>query len=42
MNKDNDFVMSINGQAVTPDNSQPYYNPPTREVVAQVPDASKA
>jgi acyl-CoA reductase-like NAD-dependent aldehyde dehydrogenase len=42
MNFDSDFVMTINGQAVTSDNTQPVYNPATRSVFAQVPDASRA
>jgi acyl-CoA reductase-like NAD-dependent aldehyde dehydrogenase len=42
MNIDTDFAMTINGQAVTTKNTQPVYNPATRSVFAQVPDASKA
>ncbi|MBT72880.1 MAG: aldehyde dehydrogenase [Gammaproteobacteria bacterium] len=42
MNIDSDFVMTINGQAVTSENTQPVYNPATRSVFAQVPDASKS
>lgn len=42
MKFDSDFVMTINGQAVTSDNTQPVYNPATRSVFAQVPDASRA
>ena len=41
MNIDSDFVMTINGQSVTTENTQPVYNPASREVFAQVPDASK-
>ena len=37
-----DFVMSINGEAVTTEQTQPVFNPATRSVFAQVPDASKA
>ena len=36
-----DFVMSINGEAVTTEQTQPVFNPATRSVFAQVPDASK-
>ena len=42
MNIDTDFAMTINGQSVTTENTQPVYNPATRSVFAQVPDASKA
>ena len=42
MKVDTDFVMSINGEAVTTEHTQPVYNPATRSVFAQVPDASKA
>ena len=42
MKIDTDFVMTINGQAVATDNTQPVYNPATRSVFAQVPDASRA
>ena len=42
MNIDTDFAMSINGQTVTTENTLPVYNPATRSVFAQVPDASKA
>jgi acyl-CoA reductase-like NAD-dependent aldehyde dehydrogenase len=42
MKIDTDFVMTINGQAVTTDNTLPVYNPATRSVFAHVPDASKA
>jgi acyl-CoA reductase-like NAD-dependent aldehyde dehydrogenase len=42
MKIDADFVMTINGQAVTTENTQPVYNPATRSVFAQVPDASKS
>ena len=42
MKVDSDFVMSINGEAVTTDHTLPVYNPATRSVFAQVPDASKA
>ena len=34
-----DFVMSINGEAVTTEQTQPVFNPATRSVFAQVPDA---
>ena len=36
-----DFVMSINGEAVTTEETQPVFNPATRSVFAQVPDASR-
>jgi acyl-CoA reductase-like NAD-dependent aldehyde dehydrogenase len=36
-----DFVMSINGEAVTTEQTQPVFNPATRSIFAQVPDASK-
>ena len=36
-----DFVMSINGEAVTTEQTQPGFNPATRSVFAQVPDAPK-
>jgi acyl-CoA reductase-like NAD-dependent aldehyde dehydrogenase len=42
MKVDTDFVMSINGEAVTTEHTLPVYNPATRSVFAQVPDASKA
>lgn len=42
MKTDSDFAMTINGQMVTTDNTLPVYNPATRAVFAQVPDASKA
>ena len=42
MKIDTDFAMTINGQMVTTDNTQPVYNPATRSVFAQVPDASRA
>ena len=42
MNIDSDFVMTINGESVTTDATQPVYNPATRSVFAQVPDASQA
>ncbi len=42
MKFDTDFVMTINGQAVTSDSTQPVYNPATRSVFAEVPDASRA
>ena len=42
MNMDTDFVMTINGQTVTTENTLPVYNPATRSVFAQVPDASQA
>ena len=41
MNIDSDFVMPINGQFVTTEQTQPVYNPATRSVFAQVPDASQ-
>jgi len=41
MNIDSDFVMTINGQFVTTEQTQPVYNPATRSVFAQVPDASQ-
>ena len=37
-----DFAMAINGQMVTTETTLPVYNPATRSVFAQVPDASKA
>jgi acyl-CoA reductase-like NAD-dependent aldehyde dehydrogenase len=42
MKIDADFAMTINGQMVTTENTLPVYNPATRSVFAQVPDASKA
>ena len=42
MKVDSDFVMSINGESVTTEHTLPVYNPATRSVFAQVPDASKA
>lgn len=42
MNIDSDFAMTINGQRVTTDNTLPVYNPATRSVFAQVPNASKS
>ena len=36
-----DFVMSINGETVTTEQTQPVFNPATRSVFAQVPDASQ-
>jgi acyl-CoA reductase-like NAD-dependent aldehyde dehydrogenase len=42
MKVDTDFVMSINGEFVTTELTLPVYNPATRSVFAQVPDASKA
>ena len=42
MNVNTDFVMSINGESVTTEHTLPVYNPATRSVFAQVPDASKA
>ena len=36
-----DFVMTINGEAVTTEQTQPVFNPATRSVFAQVPDASR-
>ena len=42
MRVDSDFVMSINGAPVTTEHTLPVYNPATRSVIAQVPDASKA
>jgi acyl-CoA reductase-like NAD-dependent aldehyde dehydrogenase len=42
MKIDTDFAMTINGQMVTTDNTLPVYNPATRSVFAQVPDASRA
>ncbi|MFK8021429.1 MAG: aldehyde dehydrogenase family protein [Pseudomonadales bacterium] len=42
MNIESDFVMTINGESVTNDNTLPVYNPATRTVFAQVPDASQA
>ena len=42
MKIDSDFVMTINGEAVSTDNTLPVYNPATRSVFAQVPDASQA
>ena len=41
MKVDSNFVMSINGDAVTTEHTQPVYNPATRDVFAQVPDASR-
>ena len=41
MKVDSNFVMSINGDAVTTEHTQPVYNPATRAVFAQVPDASR-
>ncbi len=41
MKIDTDFAMTINGQSVTTENTLPVYNPATRSVLAQVPDASK-
>ena len=41
MNIDSDFVMTINGESVTTEQTQPVYNPATRSVFAQVPDASQ-
>lgn len=41
MKIDTNFAMTINGQMVTTDNTQPVYNPATRSVFAQVPDASR-
>ena len=41
MKIDSDFVMTINGQFVTTEQTQPVYNPATRSVFAQVPDASQ-
>jgi acyl-CoA reductase-like NAD-dependent aldehyde dehydrogenase len=42
MKFDCDFAMTINGQSVTANNTQPVYNPATRAVFAEVPDASPA
>ncbi|MFK7732716.1 MAG: aldehyde dehydrogenase family protein [Pseudomonadales bacterium] len=42
MNIESDFVMTINGEAVTTNNTLPVYNPATRSVFAHVPDASRA
>ena len=42
MKIDTDFAMTINGQSVTTENTLPVYNPATRSVFAQVPDASRA
>lgn len=42
MKVDTDFVMSINGASVSTEHTQPVYNPATRSIFAQVPDASKA
>ena len=42
MKVDTDFVMTINGEAVTTEHTLPVYNPATRSAFAQVPDASKA
>lgn len=42
MKIDTDFVMSINGEAVITEHTQPVYNPATRTVFAQVPDCSEA
>lgn len=41
MKVDSNFVMSINGNAVSTEHTQPVYNPATRAVFAQVPDASR-
>ena len=41
MNIDSDFVMTINGESVMTEQTQPVYNPATRSVFAQVPDASQ-
>lgn len=41
MKIDTNFAMTINGQMVTTDNTLPVYNPATRSVFAQVPDASR-
>jgi len=41
MKIDSDFVMTINGESVTTEQTQPVYNPATRSVFAQVPDASQ-
>ena len=42
MNIESDFVMTINGESVTNDSTLPVYNPATKAVFAQVPDASQA
>ena len=41
MKIDSDFVMTINGESVMTEQTQPVYNPATRSVFAQVPDASQ-
>ena len=41
MQFDTNYVMTINGEAVVTKNPQPVYNPATRAVFAEVPDASK-
>ena len=41
MKIDSDFVMTINGESATTEQTQPVYNPATRSVFAQVPDASQ-
>lgn len=41
MQFDTNYVMTINGEAVVTKNTQPVYNPATRAVFAEVPDASK-
>ncbi|SHU15563.1 betaine-aldehyde dehydrogenase [Mycobacteroides abscessus subsp. abscessus] len=38
---DTDFVMTINGRPATTEATQPVYNPATRQIIAQVPDASQ-
>tara|TARA_B110000977_G_scaffold197703_1_gene280894 strand:+ start:1886 stop:3310 length:1425 start_codon:yes stop_codon:yes gene_type:complete len=41
MQFDTNYVMTINGESVITKNTQPVYNPATRAVFAEVPDASK-
>ena len=39
---DSNYVMTINGQAATNQNTQPAFNPATKQEIAQVPDCSEA
>ena len=41
MQFDTNYVMTVNGESVITKNTQPVYNPATRAVFAEVPDASK-
>jgi acyl-CoA reductase-like NAD-dependent aldehyde dehydrogenase len=38
---DANYTMTINGEAVTNQNTQPVFNPATKQIIAQVPDCSE-